>query len=150
MLASIPEFREVDFSHLQFVDNDPDSAEPAPKRHSSFIWFALIISLLVHLSLLFFNLSLHQSPPQKAKHSLHVRLQAAPGIEPEVAPNIIEQVRDEPQLVHDIAQENIAAQAAEEFVVPSEKLPEPRPVSRVLLEPLTSQEFAEIGRAYIL
>lgn len=148
MLASIPEFREVDFSHLQLADTNPGAAESAPKRQSSFLWLALFISLLVHLSVLFFNLSLHQSPLQKAKQALHIRLQPAPVIEPEVVPDIVEQPAAEPRLVQDAAQKSVIAPAAKEIAVSRERLPEPRPVSRVVLEPLSAQELAEIVNSH--
>ena len=143
MLASIPEFREVDFSHLQLADTNPGAAESAPKRQSSFLWLALVFSLLLHLSLLFFNLSVNQHHQQISNSALHIRLQQVPATMREVMPGLVEQKVVESLTTPDTTPEIIASPATE-TAAPNEKLSEVRPVTRLAIEPLSAQELAEI------
>lgn len=147
MLASIPEFREVDFSHLQLADTNPGSVEPVRKQQSRFLWVALVFSLLLHLSLLFFNSVPNHPHQQIANQTLHIRLQQAPPTLREVMPDLVEKKIVEPLSAPEVVQEVASAPVAE-VPVPNEKLPDARPATRLTIEPLSAQELAEITHTH--
>lgn len=147
MLASIPEFREVDFSHLQLADTHLGLAEPVRKQQSPFLWIALVFSLLLHLSLLFFNLGANQHQQRISNPALHIRLQQAPPTMREALPDHVEAKVIEPPSAPEVVQESASPPVAA-VPVASEKLPDARPVTRLVIEPLSAQELAEITHTH--
>jgi len=145
MLATIPEFREVDFSHLTITDIRLESVEPVRRRQSNLLWCALILSLLLHLSLLLFKFSEKQSHPEQAPtQTLHIDLRQLPIKKQDVTPEIrTQEVIDIPP-VQEAEKEIAAPLVATKKIVTTAKPDEAKPVTRLVIEPLSSQELAEI------
>src|SRR5688572_1440293 len=75
MLAGIPEFREVDFSHLTLDHTDFESVEPARDQQLPLLSFALLLSSLLHLSLLLVEFNSNQPrPKQIPTQTFHIEL----------------------------------------------------------------------------
>ncbi|WP_062060509.1 hypothetical protein [Cellvibrio sp. OA-2007] len=144
MLATLPEFRDVDFSHLQLSDSSPGSAESVREPSSSFLWIALVLSLLLHLFLLLFEFSskqLHQQ--QIANQTLHINLRRVPATPNALSDTVAEEVV-QPVVAPRAAKEIVVAPAIKGVVAPKEKPSKVPPATRVVIEPLTAQELAEL------
>lgn len=145
MLATIPEFREVDFSHLTIADSRLESVEPVRRQQSNLLWCALILSLLLHISLLLFDFSGKQSHPKQAPtQTLHIDLRQLPIKKQNAAPEILTQeIIDIPPAL-EVGKEIVTSPVATEKIVTRAKPDEAKPDTRLVIEPLSSQELAEI------
>lgn len=145
MLASIPELREVDFSHLTITDTPLESVESVRNPQSSLLWGALLLSLLLHLSLLLFNVSDKQShlKPSPAQ-TLRVDLVQPQTKKPDTLPEIATEEMNKPQVAPGIEKAVISSRVSATASLPTEKPREAPPVTRLVIEHLTSQELAEI------
>lgn len=146
MFATIPEFREVDFSHLTIVaDIRVESIESDRKWQSPLLWCALLLSLLLHLSLLLFEFSEKQSHPEQAlAQTLHIDLRQLPIKKQDIAPEILTQEVIDIPPVQDAEKAIVVSPVATKKIVAVAKPDEAKPVTRLVIEPLTSQELAEI------
>lgn len=143
MLASIPEFREVDFSHLTVSDTALESGVPACHSQSSLLWAALLLSLLVHLSFLLFNFSDKQSPSRLIPaQTLRIDLAPLQSKKLDTAPEIV--TGEVNELAPEVEKAVIASPVPATASLPTEKPREAPPITRLVIEPLTSQELAEI------
>lgn len=141
MLATVPESREVDFSHLKLESTDFEPVARAPKRQSTFVWFALLLSALLHLLLLLLDFRENQSRPNNVTtQTLHIDLVRAPPEKRDIAPDVVNKEMVEPQ-VH---QQEVTSPVATSVIAPAEKPREAEPITRLVIEPLSSQELAEI------
>jgi hypothetical protein len=143
MLASIPELREVDFSHLTIADTNPESVASVRKQRSRLLWPALFLSLLLHLSLLLFQFGdrkfhVHATP------KLHVELHQLNTKKPDLAPEIITARPVEIPSAATVEQESITAPVVAEKAVTLEKSVEAESAPRLVIEPLSAQELAEV------
>lgn len=143
MLATIPEFREVDFSHLRLELTGLQPVESARKQQSTLLWCALLLSLLLHLSLLLFEFSEKQThPKQVATQTLHIDLLQVPikklDAEPDLLTKEIVELQSVPEAVKD------AAPVPAKVIAPTENPREVQPVTRLVIEPLSAQELTEI------
>ncbi len=145
MLASIPELREVDFSHLTITETPLESVDSVRNPQASLLWGALFLSLLLHLSLLLFNVSdkqSHQKP--SSAQTLRVDLVQTPTKKLDTLPEIAPEEINELQVAPEVVKEVIASTVPARVTVPTEKPREAPPVTRLVIEPLTSQELTEI------
>lgn len=145
MFATIPEFRDVDFSHLATTDANLESVESVRKQQSTFLWLALFLSSLLHLSLLFFEFSEKQfhsklTPAQ----TLHIDLRQLPSKKREVATEMLTEEIAETPPVSKVEQGVVASPVIAEKIAIVEKSLAAKPVTRLVIEPLTSKELAEI------
>ncbi len=144
MFVTLPDFRDMDFSHLQLSDSSPGSAESVSKRSSPLLWIALVLSLMLHLSLLLFEFSAKQFHQQQiAKQTLHISLQRAPTT-PNALPDVVAEGVVQPAPAPRDIKEIVTAPVITEVVAPKEKPSKVPPATRVVIEPLTAQELAEI------
>jgi hypothetical protein len=147
MLASIPEFREVDFSHLTISDSDIslESVGSVRKPQSILLWCALLLSLLLHLSLLLFQFGEKQFHPKQVPAStLHIDLRQLPTKKQDVATETVPRELVEIQPISDVKEEVVASPVIAEKIVTVEKALEANPVTRLVIEPLSAQELAEV------
>lgn len=147
MLASIPEFREVDFSHLSIAGTNPESVEPVRKQRSTLLWLALLLSLLLHLSLLLFQFGEKQFHPQPTP-TLHIDLRQTPVKTPEIAPEIITPGVIEIPHVSNVEPKVVASSVVAEKIVTVEKPLAAKPATRLVIEPLSAQELKEIAERH--
>jgi len=149
MLATIPEFREVDFSHLTITDTNPESVEPVSTQKTTFLWPALLLSLLLHISLLLFQLDEKQlHPTLVSSPKLQIDLRQLPVKRQDVAPEIIAPEVVEIPSVSDVKQEVVTLPAVvEKMVIVKESL-ETKPATRLAIEPLSAQELAEVVESH--
>lgn len=145
MFATFPEFRDVDFSHLTTTDTNLESVESVRKQQSTFLWLALLLSSLLHLSLLLFEFSEKQfhsklTPAQ----TLHIDLRQLPSKKQDVATEILTQEIAETPPVSKVEQGVVVSPVIAEKIVIVEKSLATKPVTRLVIEPLTSQELIEI------
>lgn len=150
MLAGIPEIREVDFSHLTITDAALESIEPACNPNSSILWVALLLSLLMHLSILLFGIGDQQFHPKPIPaQTLRIDLVQLPSKKLDSTPERLTENLGELQVAPEVAQEVVASPLpATGATISPEKSREAQPVKRLVIEPLTSQELAEIGSRY--
>lgn len=145
MLASTPEFREVDFSHLTISDAPLESFESVRNPQSSLLWIALLLSLLLHLSFLLINMSDKQShlksSPAPALRIDLVQLQTK-RLEP--VPEAATVGSSELQVAPEVEKEVVAFTVAATELIPIEKPDQVPSVTRLVIEPLTPTELAEI------
>lgn len=145
MLATIPEFREVDFSHLTITDSKLESVEFVRRQKSPLVWFALLLSLLLHLSFLLFNFSDKQSRVKPIPAQiLRIDLVQLPIKKLDAVPEIVTEEINELQVAPEVEKEVIASPVPATTIVPTGKPRETPPVARLVIEPLTSQELVEI------
>ncbi|MDO8342846.1 MAG: hypothetical protein Q7T48_06585 [Cellvibrio sp.] len=146
MLATIPEFREVDFSHLTLTtDSALESVEPARNPQSSLLWVALLLSLLLHLSFLLFNFNDEQFLPKPVPaQTLRIDLVQLPIKKLDTVPEIVMEEINELQVAPEVEKEVIASPVPATEITPTEKPREGQSAARLIIEPLTSQELAEI------
>lgn len=149
MLASIPEFREVDFSHLTITDICLESVNSVRKRSATLLWPALLFSLLFHLSLLVIQFGEKQvhSKPTPAR-TLHIDLHQLAVKTPDIAPEIITLNVIEAPPVSNAKSEVVASPAIVEKTVTVEKSLEAKPVTRLVIEPLSALELKEIVESH--
>ncbi|HEY0893682.1 MAG TPA: hypothetical protein VGE32_11545 [Cellvibrio sp.] len=143
MLASIPEFREVDFSHLSIAGTNPESVEPVRKQQSTLLWLALLLSLLLHLSLLLFQFGEKQFHSQPTP-TLHINLRQLPVNSQDIAPEIITPDVNEIPPVSNVEPEVVASSVVAEKIVTVEKSLAAKPATRLVIEPLSTQELKEV------
>ena len=148
MLADIPEIRGVDFSHLQLADTNPGSAQPVRKHSYLFLWFALALSLLLHLSLLLFEFGSKQFHQQQiVSQTLRINLQRTPTT-PNSIPNLgvdeVVQAVPAPRATKEMA----AIPVVKETVAAKEQKSNEPPIARLVIEPLSAQELVEITNAH--
>jgi hypothetical protein len=149
MLATIPEFRDVDFSHLRLELADPEQVGLVYNQRSTLLWLALLLSLLLHLSLLLFEFDSNQPSPKPAStQTLHIDLLQALTKKPDAAHAVVTEKIVELQPVPEMVKENIASPVAAKKMIVSEQLREIQPVTRLVIEPLSSQELAEIVNSH--
>jgi hypothetical protein len=149
MLASIPEFREVDFSHLSSAGTNPESVEPVRKQRSTLLWLALLLSLLLHLSLLLFQFGEKQFHSQLAPTpTLHINLRQLPAKTQDIAPEIITPGVIEIPPVSNVEPEVVASSVIAEKVVKVEKPLTAKPATRLVIEPLSAQELKEVVESH--
>lgn len=149
MLASIPEFREVDFSHLTISDISLEPVESVRKRQSILLWCALLLSLLLHLSLLLFQFGEKQfHPKQVSAPTLHIDLRQLPAKKQDVATEAVPRELVEIQPISDVKEEVVASPFIAEKIVTVEKSREAKPVTRLVIEPLSAQELKEIVESH--
>lgn len=150
MLAGISEIREVDFSHLTITDTLLESIEPACNPKSSVLWVALLLSLLLHLSVLLFGIGDQQFHPKPIPaQTLRIDLVQVPSKKLDAAPELMTENVGELQVAPEVVQEVVASPVpATTAIISPEKSREAPPVRRLVIEPLTSQELAEIGGHY--
>lgn len=149
MLASIPEFREVDFSHLSIAGTNPESIEPVRKQQSTLLWLALLLSLLLHLSLLLFQFSENQfhsklTPAQ----TLHIDLRQLPDKKQDFATETVPRELVEIQSISNVKEEIVISPTIAEKIVTVEKSLEAKPITRLAIEPLSAQELKEVVESY--
>lgn len=149
MLASIPEFREVDFSHLSIAGTNPESVEPVHKQQSTLLWLALLLSLLLHLSLLLFQFGEKQFHSQLAPTpTLHINLRQLPVNSQDIAPEIITPDVNEIPSVSNVEPEVVASSVVAEKIVTVEKSLAAKPATRLVVEPLSAQELKEVVESH--
>lgn len=145
MLATIPEFREVDFSHLTITDIPLESVEPVRNPQSSLLWLALLLSMLLHVSFLLFNFSDKKSHPKTIPvQTLRIDLVQQPIKKLDVVPEIVPKEINEFQVAPEVEKEVVASPVPATAIAPTEKPREAPQVTRLVIEPLTSQELAGI------
>jgi hypothetical protein len=149
MLASIPEFREVDFSHLTISDISLEPVESVRKRQSILLWCALLLSLLLHLSLLLFQFGEKQfHPKQVTAPTFHIDLRQLPTKKQDVATETVPRELVEIQSISEVKEEVFASPVIAERIVTVEKSLEVKPVTRLAIEPLSAQELKEIVESH--
>lgn len=149
MLASIPELREVDFSHLSIAGTNPESVEPVRKQKSTLLWLALLLSLLLHLSLLLFQFGEKQFHSQLAPTpTLHINLRQLPVNSQDIAPEIIRPDVNEIPPVSNVEPEVVASSVVAEKIVTVEKSLAAKPATRLVIEPLSAQELKEVVESH--
>jgi hypothetical protein len=150
MLASIPEFREVDFSHLALTtDSTLESVELSPKQKSPFVWFALLISLILHVSLLLLNVNeKHAFPKQPQTQVLHIDLRQLPTKKQGIAPEELTQEVTDISPAQEAENEIVVAPVRKEKVVTAAKSDQAHSVTRLVIEPLSAQELADIVESH--
>lgn len=149
MLASIPEFREVDFSHLTIVDGRLESIESQRTRQSTLLWRALFLSLLFHLSVLLFQFGETQFHPKQVPSStLHIDLRQLPTKKRDIATETVPQELVEIQPISDVKEEVVASPVIAEKIVTIEKSLAAKPVPRLVIEPLSAQELKEVVESH--
>lgn len=149
MLAGTPEFREVDFSHLTIIDTPLESVEPARNPQSSLLWVALLISLLLHLSFLLLNFSDEQFLPKPVPaQTLRIDLVQLPIKKLDTVPETVTEQIYELQVAPEVEKKVIASPFPKEKIITAAKPDEAKPVTRLVIEPLSSQELAEIVESH--
>lgn len=144
MLASIPEFREVDFSHLKLTDPELESSAPVRKSQSPLLWCALLLSTLLHLSLLLLEFGSNQPRPRQAPaQTLHIDLLPAPLKKQEAPADVVSGEVVPFQAVQEVAQVVVPPVPATKLVT-VEQPHEVQPAARLVIEPLSAQELAEV------
>lgn len=145
MFATIPEFRDVDFSHLTTTDTNLESVESVRKQQSSLLWVALLLSLLLHLSFLLFNFSDKQFLPKPVPAQiLRIDLVQLPIKKLDAAPEIVTEEINELQVATEVEKEVLTSPVPATTILPTGKPRKTPPVTRLVIEPLTSQELVEI------
>lgn len=145
MLAGIPEFREVDFSHLTLEHTDFESAEPARIQQSTLLWYGLLLSSLLHLSLLLVEFSSDQARPQQiTTHRFHIELFQAPIKKTSPAPERITKEIVKVQSDTKVTTDIVASPASQSVITSVEKPRAVQQPSRLVIEPLSAQELAAI------
>lgn len=145
MLAGIPEFREVDFSHLKFDHTDFESVEPARHQQSPLLWLALLLSSLLHLSLLLVEFSSNQLRPKQAPtQTLHIDLLQAPLKKRDVGPELMVRETVESQTDSKATKDVIEPPVSKPVIATTEKPRETQRQARVVIESLSPQELIAI------
>jgi hypothetical protein len=146
MFATIPEFREVDFSHLTLTtDSALESVEPARNPQSSLLLVALLLSLLLHLSFLLFNFSDKQFLPKPVPaQTLRIDLVQLPTKKLDVLPEIVTEEIVARQAELEAVKEVVALPIIAKEIVTADKTDEAKPITRLVIESLSAQELAEI------
>jgi len=145
MLATIPEFREVDFSHLKLTDAELESSASVRKSQSPLLWFALLLSALLHLSLLLLEFSSNQPRPKQAStHALHIDLLQAPLKKNDAPADVVTGEIAPLQSAQEVVQDVVVSTIPATKMVTVEQPREAQRVARLLIEPLTAQELAEV------
>lgn len=145
MLASTSEFREVDFSHLTITDTPLESVESLRNPQSSLLWVALLLSLLLHLSFLLLNVSDKQSHPKLTPaQTIRIDLVQLPTKKLDAVPELVTEEINERQVAPKVEKEVVAPPVPATAIVSTEKPREPPSGARLIIEPLTSKERAEI------
>lgn len=157
MLAGIPEFREIDFSHLKIELAGVESVAPVRNQQSTLLWLALFLSSLLHLSLLLveFSSGSLRSKQVPIQQTLHIDLLQTPVKKRDTEPELMasETIKTQPDSA---AVKDIVAVPVPEPVITTKKSratsnltstpisnPTPNPTGLVI-EPLSAQELAEI------
>lgn len=149
MLAGIPEFREVYFSHLKLDHTDFESVEPARNQQSPLLWLALLLSSLLHLSLLFVEFSSNQLRPKQAPiQTLHIDLLHAPLKNRDAEPELRVKETVESQTGSKATKDVIAPAVSETVIATTEKPRETQRQARLVIESLSPQELAEIVESH--
>lgn len=149
MLAGIPEFREVDFSHLKLDHTDFESVEPARNQQSPLLWLALLLSSLLHLSLLLVEFSSNQPRPKQAPtQTLHIDLLHAPLKNRDTEPELVAKETVESQTDSKAAKDVIAPPVSETVIATTEKPRETQRQARLVVESLSPQELAAIVESH--
>lgn len=145
MLASISEFTEVDFSHLKLIDSELESPAPVRQSASPLLWCALLLSTSLHLSLMLLEISSTQHRPKQAStQTLHIDLLQVPLKKQDAPTNVAAEEVVELQSVQEVAQEVVVAPVPATKIVTVEQPREAQPVTRLVIEPLSAQELAEV------
>ena len=151
MLATIPERRRIDFSHLL-----PDLAHvelgesvrdvPAHKQKSPLLWFMLCLSLLLHLSLLLVNIEVNKAHVKpELTQTLHIDLVPIPIKKPVVAAESITQPVDDIQAAPRVVSDIIAAPIIAPIVAQPIDTTESSRVTRRVIKSLSWQELHDIA-----
>jgi hypothetical protein len=145
MLADSIDAREVDFSHLIIADTHPESVESVRKQQSTLLWRALLLSLLLHLSLLLFQFGEKQFQSQPVPTpTVHIDLRQLPFKAQDAAPEIITPKPVEIPPTSNVEPEVVASSVVAEKNITVAKSLAGKPVSRLVIEPLSAQELAEV------
>jgi hypothetical protein len=149
MLAGIPEFREVDFSHPKLDHTDFESVEPARKQKSPLLWLALLLSSLLHLSLLFVAFSSNQPRPKQAPtQTLHIDLLHAPLKTSDAEPKLMAKETVESQTDAKATKDVIIPSVSEPVIATTEKPRETQRQARLVIESLSPQELTAIVESH--
>lgn len=142
MLATTPEFRDVDFSHLRINGTSPESM---PSPQSPLLLFTLLFSALLHW---LFLLVTWDAPKMELKVNsasiLRINLVQQPVKQREVKPQIITEAINELQVTQEVHKKITAPPVQTTSNVPAKKSRTVPPARGAVIEPLTSEELAEI------
>jgi hypothetical protein len=145
MLAGIPEFREVDFSHLTLDHTDFESVEPARNQQLPLLSFALLLSSLLHLSLLLVEFNSNQPrPKQIPTQTFHIELLQATLKKRDVEPEFTTKESLESQTDFKTTKDVIVLPAPESVIATTAKPRETLQPTRLVIKPLSPQELAAI------